>query len=131
MRNDEIRRERGAMNDENLIPLNRRTKSERREIATQGGIASGQSRRERKAIRQALEEALSMPCEVEGVELSNVEAIAASMVNEAKGGNVRAFVEIRNTVDGMPTQRIETAPAISEERRKEVEALLFGGVDDE
>ncbi len=116
------------MNDENLRTL---SPSEAREYGRRGGVRSGEVRRERKAIRQALEEALSMPCEVEGVELSNVEAIAASMVNEAKGGNVRAFVEIRNTVDGMPTQRIETAPAISEERRREVEALLFGGNDDE
>ena len=116
------------MNDENLRTL---SPSEAREYGRRGGVRSGEVRRERKAIRQALEEALSMPCEVEGMELSNVEAIAASMVNEAKGGNVRAFVEIRNTVDGMPTQRIETAPAISEERRREVEALLFGGNDDE
>lgn len=114
------------MNNENLRSLADRPADERRSIASMGGIASGEARRERKAIRQALEEALSMPCEVEGVELSNVEAIAASMVNEAKGGNVRAFVEIRNTVDGMPTQRIETAPTISEETRREVEALLFG-----
>lgn len=130
MKSDEIRRERGAMNDENLRTL---SPSEAREYGRRGGVRSGEVRRERKAIRQALEEALSMPCEVDGMELSNVEAIAASMVNEAKGGNVRAFVEIRNTVDGMPTQRIETAPAISEERRKEVEALLFGfgGNDDE
>lgn len=116
------------MNDENLRTL---SPSEAREYGRRGGVRSGEVRRERKAIRQALEEALSMPCEVDGMELSNVEAIAASMVNEAKGGNVRAFVEIRNTVDGMPTQRIETAPAISEERRREVEALLFGGNDDE
>ena len=116
------------MNDKNLRTL---SPSEAREYGRRGGIRSGEIRRERKAIRQALEEALSMPCEVEGVELSNVEAIAASMVNEAKGGNVRAFCEIRNTVDGMPTQRIEAAPAISEERRREVEALLFGGNDDE
>ena len=128
MKSDEIRRERGAMNDENLRTL---SPSEAREYGRRGGVRSGEVRRERKAIRQALEEALSMPCEVDGMELSNVEAIAASMVNEAKGGNVRAFVEIRNTVDGMPTQRIETAPAISEERRREVEALLFGGNDDE
>ena len=116
------------MNDENLRTL---SPSEAREYGRRGGVRSGEVRRERKAIRQALEEALSMPCEVDGMELSNGEAIAASMVNEAKGGNVRAFVEIRNTVDGMPTQRIETAPAISEERRREVEALLFGGNDDE
>ena len=118
------------MNDENLIPLNRRTKSERREIATQGGKASGQSRRERKAIRQALEEALAMPCEVDGMELTNVEAIAASMVNEAKGGNVRAFAEIRDTCEGKPSTHIVT-DTIPPERYAEVEALLLGGVDDE
>lgn len=116
------------MNDENLRTL---SPSEAREYGRRGGVRSGEVRRERKAIRQALEEALSMPCEVDGVELSNVEAIAASMVNEAKGGNVRAFVEIRNTVDGMPTQRIETAPAISAETYAEVERLLWGGSDDE
>ncbi len=116
------------MNDENLRTL---SPSEAREYGRRGGVRSGEVRRERKAIRQALEEALSMPCEVEGVELSNVEAIAASMVNEAKGGNVRAFVEIRNTVDGMPTQRIETAPTISEETRREVEAALFGFLESE
>lgn len=128
MRSDEIRRERGAMNDENLRVL---SPSEAREYGRRGGVRSGEVRRERKAIRQALEEALSLPCDVDGETVTNVEAIAASMVNEAKGGNVRAFCEIRNTVDGMPTQRIEAAPAISEERRREVEALLFGGNDDE
>lgn len=128
MKSDEIRRERGVMNDKNLRTL---SPSEAREYGRRGGIRSGEIRRERKAIRQALEEALSLPCEVDGETVTNVEAIAASMVNEAKGGNVRAFCEIRNTVDGMPTQRIETAPAISEERRREVEALLFGGNDDE
>lgn len=35
-------------NDENLIPLNKRTKEEQREIAKQGGIKSGKIRREKK-----------------------------------------------------------------------------------
>lgn len=38
------------MNDENLKPQNKRTKSEQREIARKGGIASGKSRRLKKAI---------------------------------------------------------------------------------
>ena len=46
------------MNEKNLIPLNERTKSEQREIATQGGIASGQARREKKTIQKILGELL-------------------------------------------------------------------------
>ncbi len=47
--------------DENLIPQNMRTKSEQREIARKGGIASGVARRERKTMMQTLELFLSMP----------------------------------------------------------------------
>lgn len=119
------------MNVSNLIPLSQRTKEERREIATQGGIASGQSRRERKAIRQALEEALSMPCEVEGESLTNVEAIAAAMVKKAREGDVRAFIEVRNSVGEKPAERIEAMPIISEETYREVREILMGGFDDE
>ena len=46
------------MNEKNLIPLNERTKSEQREIATQGGIASGKARREKKTIQKILSELL-------------------------------------------------------------------------
>jgi hypothetical protein len=46
------------LNDKNLIPLNERTKSEQREIATQGGIASGKARREIKTIQKILADLL-------------------------------------------------------------------------
>ena len=46
------------MNEKNLIPLNERTKSEQREIATQGGIASGKARREKKTIQKILADLL-------------------------------------------------------------------------
>ena len=67
-----------------------------------------------------------MPCEVDGVELTNVEAIAASMVNEAKKGSVRAFTAIRDTCDGKPSTHIVT-DTIPNERYAEIEALLMGG----
>ena len=45
-------------NEENLKPQSERTKSEQREIATKGGIASGKSRRRKKAMKERLQEAL-------------------------------------------------------------------------
>lgn len=39
-------------NDENLIPMNRRTKSEQRKIATAGGKASGAARRKKRQKEQ-------------------------------------------------------------------------------
>ena len=47
------------MNDKNLIPLNQRTKSEQREIARQGGIKSGEVRREQKSYREMAKVMLS------------------------------------------------------------------------
>lgn len=39
-------------NEQNLIPFNKLTQSEQRKIATQGGIASGVARREKKTLKQ-------------------------------------------------------------------------------
>lgn len=50
------------MNDENLIPFTERSESERREMARQGGVASGKTRRIRKTFREALKKALG--CEI-------------------------------------------------------------------
>lgn len=44
-----------AINQENLIPMSERTKDEVREIARQGGIASGEARREKATMKKTLE----------------------------------------------------------------------------
>ena len=46
-------------NEKNLIPFDERTKNEQREIARQGGIASGIARREKKTIQKILNDFLS------------------------------------------------------------------------
>lgn len=46
------------MNDENLVPQNKRTKSEQREIAKMGGKACGEARRQKKTMREWLEIAM-------------------------------------------------------------------------
>ena len=47
-------------NEKNLIPFDERTKSEQREIARQGGIASGIARREKKTVQKILGDFLDL-----------------------------------------------------------------------
>lgn len=120
------------MNESNLIPLSQRTKEERREIATQGGIASGQSRRERKAIRELLEEALALPYTdmMSGKESTNGEAVVAALVRRAIDGDVSAARLIVHSVDGLPKATLEVEPQIDPEVYRRVEAALAGDLDD-
>ena len=39
-------------NEQNLVPQNKRTKTEQREIARAGGIASGEARRRKKTLKE-------------------------------------------------------------------------------
>ena len=50
-----------AKGRENLKPLDERTKDEQRKITQKGGIASGASRRRKKALRTALKKAMALP----------------------------------------------------------------------
>ena len=112
------------MNDGNLKTL---TPSEAREQGRLGGIASGQARRERKRLRECLEECLSMTTELDGEEVTNAEAIAAALVRKAREGDVRAFVEIRDTCEGKPRSTVEVStPAIPQSAYAEIERLLMG-----
>lgn len=64
--------------EENLVPQSERTKEEQREIARQGGIASGKARRERKTIADALRKVLDERANDEG--MTRQEAIVAKVV---------------------------------------------------
>lgn len=48
-------------NEENLKPVTKRSKSEAREISIKGGVASGKSRRRKKALRLALKGVMDIP----------------------------------------------------------------------
>lgn len=92
------------MNDENLIPMNKRTKSEQRAIATAGGKASGESRRKRKTLK----EELLLMLEDEEVQKS----VAAALINQAKKGNVKAFGMLRDTIDEAPVEKVQSTQTI-------------------
>lgn len=94
-------------NEQNLIPQNRRAKSEQRKIARKGGQASGEKRRERKLLKEALLLALDEPAGKNGQ--TSTEAIAAALIQQALRGNVRAFEIIRDTIGEKPTETVAIA----------------------
>lgn len=49
------------MSQQDLIPFNERTKAEQKAIARQGGIASGEARRKKKAWKDILEKIGALP----------------------------------------------------------------------
>ena len=93
------------MNDENLIPLTERTKSEQREIARRGGVKSGEARRQKKDIYQLTNAILNAQLDgkkqaavkqiagesVVGEDLTVNALMVAGQVKAAMNGNVKAF----------------------------------------
>lgn len=81
------------MNDENLIPLNKRTKSEQREIQSKGGKASGISRNFKGALKKRLKD-----------NPETMDTIIDSLIQQAESGNVKA-VECLVDLNGESVQR--------------------------
>ena len=90
-------------NEKNLIPFNKRTKSERIKIAKQGGKKSGEVRREKKNMREALQMLLERDYNIDGQILNGVEATGVALIKQALNGNVKAFEVIRDTIGEKPT----------------------------
>lgn len=95
--------------ENNLIPLNERTKEEQREIAKKGGIASGKARRKKKLLRQILDEIgesrlntdeakdIAKALSINKRDVTYDVAVMFKAVNEALGGNIKAMEFIRDT----------------------------------
>jgi len=98
-------------NYQNLVQNKQRTPEERRESARKAGIASGDSRREKRAIREALQKRLSNNYSIGEKEdkqkLGGYEALAESMIVQAIKGNVAAFIAIRDSIGERPTDKFE------------------------
>lgn len=87
-------------NEENLIPTNKRSKSEVREIGRKGGIASGRARRERADLKKKVNQILEMDVfspqlkemlEEKGLSATNQTAVATVLLQKALKGDMRAI----------------------------------------
>lgn len=86
-------------NSENLKPMNKRTKSEQREIAKKAGIKSGEVRRARKTLK---EELLLL---LENGDTQN--KISFALIKKATKGDIKAFEVIRDTIGEKPADKHE------------------------
>ena len=102
-----------AKKDENLKPFHQRTENEQREIRQKGGIASGKSRRRKKALRTALKEAVAMrldelhpdmrnaimkAAKLSDGELTVGDAILGSIIRSACAGNPKMMKILLDTI---------------------------------
>lgn len=86
-------------NEENLIPFDKRTENEQREIAKKGGKASGVSRRQTKSLKQAAKIFF-------GENPNATMEIILAMYQEALDGNVKAVDKLQDLI-GETVQREE------------------------
>ena len=119
------------MNDENLIPVTERTKSEQREIRQKGGIASGESRRRKKTISELAASMLNSKLsegaksgikglvpDIEENELTVAAAMVAGQIQSAIKGNTTAYLAL--------TEQEEKTRRADKSGRYELPAVALG-----
>jgi hypothetical protein len=102
------------------------TGEEQVETARQGGIASGEARRQKRDLRRALEILLekTVSKDKDGKEISGAEAMALKQFEKALKGDTRAFEVIRDTAGQKPVEKVEMA-TIDQSVIDEVERMVF------
>jgi hypothetical protein len=82
--------------NKNLIPLSERSSEELREMRVKGGKKSGETRRKRKSLREAMQIALSLEYTTpEGEKLPGIEALALAVVKRAiESGGTKDYKDL-------------------------------------
>lgn len=103
-------------NEKNLIPNSQRTPSERRENARKAGIASGEARRRKRALKDAAELYLSLPVSdkrklnklkrkyIDPEDIDNQMAMIVGLTEAATRGDARAGRLIVDILGEQPTE---------------------------
>jgi hypothetical protein len=124
----------------NLIPANERTKEELRAMTRNGGIKSGEARRKKKTMREALEmlmyqtelteQAKSM-LRAEGVEnvddMNHQMVITRSLIAKAEAGDVQAYNAICAMIGEKPAEKVEMSGGM----QNEIRIKYVGGADED
>ena len=98
-----------AKGQDNLIPFNERTEEEQREIARQGGIASGEARREKATMRKTLERMLQETNNKGRTYEENIAlGLIANAIDKSKGGNPEAYKTIAKMLGELESEQETT-----------------------
>lgn len=113
-------------NEQNLIPMDRRSKSEVRELGRKGGKASGAARRRKRSLREAADLYLSLPVSdkrqknkavrrgVEPEDVDNQMAMIIGLVEAATDGDARAAKIIVDLLGDVPSDNSEGVQIIDD-----------------
>lgn len=94
------------MNNENLIPVTQRSKSEARELSKKGGIASGKARREKRNVIDELRAIMQADITKNG--MTGAETFAKKIFLKAvNDGDIAAARLVMSYLYGLPTQQID------------------------
>jgi hypothetical protein len=133
-------------NEGNLIPTNRRSKSEVREIGRKGGIASGAKRREKADLKKKVNEILAMDVfspqlketlEEKGLSATNQTAVVTVLLQKALKGDMRAIELLakmngnEGTKDSLDKKEQKERVKAMQLENKKREQALEGGVASE
>jgi hypothetical protein len=96
-------------NIENLKPFDTLTVEEQRELASKGGKASVEARREKKLLKELLEEALLKETETGNRYVD----ITVALIEQAEKGNVKAFEVIRDTMGQKSIEQVSNTITVN------------------
>jgi general stress protein YciG len=98
----------------NLIPMNKRTKEEQREIARKGGIASGKARQEKATFKKTLESVLDTVPKIEGNEENHTyrELIVLGQIKGAVEGKAENFKRMAQVLGEMESETPTSTPEV-------------------
>lgn len=133
------------MAEKDLVPLNKRTKDEQKKITQKGGIASGKSRRRKKALRTALKEAMTMQlkelhpdmqtaimraAKLGDAELTVSDAVLGSIIRNACKGNSQMAKLLLDVLGETPDVRLKERELKMKERALKEDDKGGDAVDD-
>ena len=120
----------GKGRKENLINPKDRTSEELREMTRKGGIASGEARRRKKTMREALEmllfhtklnEQTKQMLKAEGVkdaeDFNHQMVITRSLIAKAESGDVQAYNAICAMIGEKPAEKMEMSGGMVNEMK--------------
>lgn len=122
-----------ANNEENLIPLSERTKSEQREIARQGGISSGKSRRKKADMRKAVQDILDGNFTLSNEQITGAEAMAKklfALAMEKNGKQNIAAIKLIIELTGQNKDTLTDKKTKAEIKLLETKIKALSGLDE-
>lgn len=102
----------------NLISFDQMSPEKHKEASKNGGIKSGEAKREKKMLREYLEMILSME---DADKEDRYTKITRALIDKAEDGDTKAFEVIRDTLGQKPVDKLNMSANLSyEEKIKEV-----------